>query len=210
MKITPNKKNYKLTLSGKIVVSLAVLIVISITTLLYARGSNTAIRNEINRVKYDTERIRESIDNLNGEIRAIHEHLSLQKLGTLDSIEVYTSHTDVLVTNYWPGDGSSGTTTASGLSIEDFEVNEEGMYTFENQVVVATANTDRFLNNLNQDYSTNSLFDELAFTFNGKTYQGIVLDVCGACYGVANESKQRYDIFTVENVIGKVEAILHE
>ena len=36
--------------------------------------------------------------------------------------------TDVYFTNYHLGDGSSGTTTASGLKINDCEVNDEGMY----------------------------------------------------------------------------------
>lgn len=207
---THNKKNYKLTLSGKIVVSLVVLIAISITTLLYVRGGNTAIKNEIKRVKYDTERIRESIDNLNGEIRAIHEHLSIQKIGTLDFIEVYTSESDILVTNYWPGDGSSGEVTASGLSIQDFDINVEGMYTYNDLIVVATANIERLPKAIHDGYNSHSLYDELTLTFNNTTHGAVVLDVCGACYGMPNEINQRYDVFTIGNVIGKVEGIMHE
>lgn len=112
--------------------------------------------------------------------------------------------TDVYFTNYHLGDGSSGTTTASGLKINDFEVNDEGMYTFEGKVVVATANMTRLPRGIAEGYKSHELYEEFTIQLNDKEYQAIVLDVCGACYGMFDEFLQRYDIFTTKNVIGKV------
>lgn len=112
--------------------------------------------------------------------------------------------TDVYFTNYHLGDGSSGTTTASGLKINDFEVNDEGMYTFEGKVVVATANMTRLPRGIAEGYRSHELYEELIVRLNGKEYKAIVLDVCGSCFYTEGEFLQRYDIFTTKNVIGKV------
>lgn len=111
---------------------------------------------------------------------------------------------DVYFTNYHLGDGSSGFTTASGLRILDFDVNNEGMYTYEDKVVVATANMARLQRGINEGYKSHELYEEFTILLNDKEYQAIVLDVCGACYGMFDEFLQRYDIFTTKNVIGKV------
>lgn len=111
---------------------------------------------------------------------------------------------DVYFTNYHLGDGSSGTTTASGLQIKDFEVNGEGMYTYDGKVVVATANMNRLPRGIVEGYNSHELFEEFTIRLNDKEYPAIVLDVCGACYGMFDEQLQRYDIFTTSNVFGKV------
>lgn len=111
---------------------------------------------------------------------------------------------DVYFTNYHLGDGSSGFTTASGLRILDFDVNDEGMYTYEDKVVVATANMTRLQRGINEGYKSHELYEEFTIRLNDKEYKAIVLDVCGACYGMFDEFLQRYDIFTTKNVIGKV------
>ncbi|GEM_PF-2960707 len=111
---------------------------------------------------------------------------------------------DVYFTNYHLGDGSSGITTASGLRIYDFEVNDDGMYTFDGKVVVATANMTRLERGIYEGYQSHELYDEFKIQLNNKEYQAIVLDVCGACYYMEGEFLQRYDIFVTKNVIGKV------
>lgn len=111
---------------------------------------------------------------------------------------------DVYFTNYHLGDGSSGFTTASGLRIFDFDVNDEGMYIYDGKVVVATANMTRLQRGINEGYKSHELYEEFMIRLNDKEYQAIVLDVCGACYGMFDEFLQRYDIFTTKNVIGKV------
>lgn len=112
--------------------------------------------------------------------------------------------TDVYFTNYHYGDGSSGDTTASGLQIKDFEVNDEGMYTYDGKVVIATANMIRFPRGIVEGYNSHELFEEFTIRLNDKEYPAIVLDVCGACYGMFDEFLQRYDIFATKNVVGKV------
>lgn len=111
---------------------------------------------------------------------------------------------DVYFTNYHLGDGSSGITTASGLQIKDFEINEENMYTYDGKVVVATANMARLPRGLVEGYQSHNLYEEFTIRLNDKEYEAIVLDLCGACYGVDGEFLQRYDIFTTGNVVGKV------
>lgn len=129
---------------------------------------------------------------------------------TNDDIELYNHDldvirtTDVYFTNYHLGDGSSGTTTASGLQIKDFEVNEDDMYTYDGKVVVATANMTRLPRGIVEGYKSHELYEEFTIRLNGNEYIGVVLDVCGKCYYAEGEFLQRYDIFTTGNVIGKV------
>ena len=119
---------------------------------------------------------------------------------SLDKLKI----TDVYFTNYHLGDGSSGTTTASGLQIKDFEVNDDGMYTYNGKVVIATANMTRLPRGIAEGYRSHELYEELTIKLNGKEYTGVVLDVCGKCYYAEGEFLQRYDIFTTKNIIGKV------
>ena len=120
------------------------------------------------------------------------------------SIQDEFSTTDVYFTNYHYGDGSSGDTTASGLQIKDFEINEEGIYTYGGKVVVATANMTRLPRGIAEGYRSHELYEEFVIRFNDKEYQAIVLDVCGSCFYTEGEFLQRYDIFATKNVIGKV------
>lgn len=106
----------------------------------------------------------------------------------------------MLFSNYYLGDGSSGTTTSSGLSISDFKVVDD-LYTYKGKVVLATANNS--LGKLKQGYIAHELYDELTIKLNGNEYPGIVLDKCGTCtWGNDYESLQRIDIFTTGDVIG--------
>ena len=130
--------------------------------------------------------------------------LQVEALDFDSSEECEEKSTDVYFTNYFMGDGSSGTTTASGLKVTDFKVSDEGWYLYEGKVVVATANITRLKRGIAEGYRSHELYEELTIRLNGKEYQSIVLDLCGACYGVDGEFLQRYDIFTTGNVIGKV------
>jgi len=126
------------------------------------------------------------------------------------ALEMPLESTDIIVTNYYLGDGSSGKVTASGKAIKDFEVNEHGMYTFNGMIVVATANTHRLQWSLKDGYKSHDLHSVLDIEINGTSYEAIVLDVCGSCYGVEGEVNQRIDVFTTGNVIGKVQGKLYE
>lgn len=151
------------------------------------------------------------IQDLN-ERREREEQLKIQELINENTgcIELYaedvdtTRITDVYFTNYHLGDGSSGTITASGLQIKDFEVNDDGMYTYNGKVVVATANMSRLTKGIAEGYKTHDLYEEFTIRLMNKEYQAVVLDVCGACYYMEGEFLQRYDIFVPKNILGKV------
>lgn len=120
-------------------------------------------------------------------------------------------NTAVILTNYYANDGSSGTTTASGLSINDFQIHPTlKAYTYNNRIVVATSNMTRLQRPLNAGYRTFELYDEFILEIQGIDYPAVVLDVCGACYGVKGESKQRIDVFTTGSVFGKINGTLKE
>ena len=95
---------------------------------------------------------------------------------------------DYRMTYYHPNDSTgSGNTTASGKSTKDFTLNENGWYTYNGKLVVATANSslrswDRYKNSTQPTYS---LYDELVLEINGISYDAIVLDKCGACMNSA-------------------------
>lgn len=110
---------------------------------------------------------------------------------------------NVLFTNFYTTDGSSSNTTASGLQTYDFQINELGFYTYQGKVVLAAANQSRLNRPMNSGYRSQELHTELVIELNGQTHQAIVLDVCGACYGMPGETEQRYDIFTTHEIIGK-------
>lgn len=134
--------------------------------------------------------------------RLLHPVIEVEVLDVEEVTHVKT--TDVYFTNYHLGDGSSGTTTASGLQTKDFEVNDDGMYTYDGKVVVATANMTRLPRGIAEGYRSHELYEEFMIRLNGKEYQAITLDVCGSCFYTEGEFLQRYDIFTTSNVIGKV------
>lgn len=88
------------------------------------------------------------------------------------------------MTYYYPGDSDgSGSVTASGKSSKDFKLNENGWYTYNGKLVVATA-SNRLLSwesYKNSKEPTYNLYDELVLNINGQDYEAIVMDVCGAC-----------------------------
>lgn len=121
----------------------------------------------------------------------------------------------VLFTNYYIGDGSSGTTTSSGLKISNFQVNGMGWYTYKGKVVVATATTLCLrvktgpcgnYNTIPDGFMVYDLRSELTIIFKGISYDAIVLDSCGACmHRINGEAYQRYDIFVKDGKFGKTE-----
>lgn len=88
--------------------------------------------------------------------------------------EVPSSYT-TRMTSYYPEEGE--TMTASGLGINNFQVNNKGWYTYNGKLVVATAS-----NRLGStSMKTYNLYDEITINIEGTDYEAIVLDVCGAC-----------------------------
>lgn len=125
---------------------------------------------------------------------------------------------NVRFTSYHPNDKTGSTKcTASGYCTKHFDIHKEGFYTFNNKVVIATANKNctksktgvcANYNSLPKGYHEYDLYDELDIYFNNKEYKAIVLDICGACYW--EEEYQRYDIFVSNktNIIDTLGTVL--
>ncbi len=129
-----------------------------------------------------------------------------EKENVITSAFLATNNLDtVRFTSYWVGDGSSADMTSSGLNSHDFEVNNQGWYTYQDKVVLASA-TDVCLesttgacgkyNELPEGYNLHSLFDELVIHVDGVEYDAIILDSCGASFW--NEEHQRYDLYIAD------------
>lgn len=120
---------------------------------------------------------------------------------------------EVRFTSYYPNDSTGSTNcTAIGYCTSDFKLNEEGFYTFQDKVVLATCvtsctNSDEGICaafTLPSHYKQYDFLDTIHMTIDGKAYEGIVLDICGACYW--EEDHQRYDIYVEgkDSVIDKI------
>ena len=87
------------------------------------------------------------------------------------------------LTSFYPRGNVVSTTTGSGLTIEDFELNENGWYTYNGKLVVATA-TDYLLNygwKYSEGVRLYTYYDVLILEIDGVEYEAIVLDSCGIC-----------------------------
>jgi hypothetical protein len=110
---------------------------------------------------------------------------------------------NIRLTYYYPNDPTGSTeTTASGLDIEDFNLNEKGWYTYNDKVVIAAAinrctlSTTGICSNYNvipNNYNQFNIYDEVSIMVENIEYPAIILDICGASYW--KEEYQRYDIF---------------
>lgn len=113
-------------------------------------------------------------------------------------------HQDVRFTSFWPEE-SSGSKTASGFGVEDFEINTQGWFTYQGRIVVALATEEclesnagacRMYSKIPDGYQLHRLFDELTLLIDGIEYPAIVLDHCGASFW--DEERQRYDIYVID------------
>lgn len=105
--------------------------------------------------------------------------------------EVSNSYT-TRMTSYYPEEGE--TMTASGLGINNFQVNNKGWFTYNGKLVVATASNRLGSTNMR----TYNLYDEVMLNIEGIDYDAIVLDVCGAC-----QRDNRIDLFVSSRIYAK-------
>ena len=197
------KKNKKRNVNSQPANYIPIVIIIA----LIATGFNLFIKEKN---KIDTKfKIRREVREKQSQKYAF-EFAQLGLFDVYADIGEQAKERNITITNYGKWDGESGNTTASGLKIKDFKVNEDGFYTHNGYVVLATANTSRLNKKLNNGYKSHELGEIISFELNGKQYHGKALDVCGACYGLSNEQTQRYDIFTTSNVIGKKQGVIYE
>lgn len=106
---------------------------------------------------------------------------------------IETNNYQTRLTSFYANDGyGTGSCTGSGLCETDFQVNENGWYTYQGKLVLATA-TPYLLNygyGLGNEIQTYRYYDEITLNIDGVSYQGIVLDSCGACM-----TDNRIDLF---------------
>lgn len=114
-----------------------------------------------------------------------------------------TKLTGYRITSYYPGDNCASTAkTGSGKSTKDFKtmkIGNKSVYTYNGKIVVATA-TKELLNTgysvrgaqNKQDKHYFKYYDTLTLTIDGKQYEAIVLDSCGAAMW---QGYYRVDIF---------------
>jgi len=88
------------------------------------------------------------------------------------------------MTSFWANDGyGTGECTGSGLCSWDFGINENGWYTYDGKLVIATGTT--YLANqgwyVADGIRLYKYWQELVVTIDGIDYDSIILDSCGAC-----------------------------
>lgn len=96
------------------------------------------------------------------------------------------------LTSYWPAETSN--CTGSGKCTKDFTVNEKGWFLYKGKVVLAGATT--YLQKKYGTYKGRHYFkyyDQIKITVDGKEYDAIILDSCGACMSISHE--ERLDLF---------------
>ena len=107
----------------------------------------------------------------------------------VEVIEEPTTYTTRMTSFYSGDEYNTGSITASGLGENDFGINENGWYTYQGKLVIATASTRLGYT----DMRTYNLYDDINVIIDGIRYEGIVLDVCGACMW-----DNRIDLFVSE------------
>lgn len=96
------------------------------------------------------------------------------------------------LTSYYPTRANA--VTGCGLEFNYFDVNENGWFTYNGRLVIATA-TDYLLNygwKLADGVRTYEYYQELILNIDGVDYLAVVLDSCGLCMQTG-----RIDLFVV-------------
>lgn len=123
----------------------------------------------------DTKKV-EVKETIEKEEKSPQEPLNEVKEDTVENVEIYTTDSYVArMTSYYPEEGE--TMTATGLGINDFQVNDKGWFLYQGKLVVATASERLGYTNM----PTYNLYDEIVLNIDEIDYNAIVLDVCGAC-----------------------------
>lgn len=159
------------------------------------------------------------------EVQEVHEKINFKEklIEVIEEVEEETKQ-EVFFTSYYIGDGSSTNRTGSGLTTDMFSINENGWYVYDGYVVLATATIQglesdygvlKAYNEPNEHITYYSYGDVVSFEINGKEYQGLIADTCGASHDYDYLSKvdngtNRIDIFVAEKQysVGKVKGYI--
>lgn len=142
--------------------------------------------------------------------------VTLAKVNTsillIQQLEPTETEIDVIFTNF------VGTQLGSGIDPIELSVNEQGLVTYQNKVVIATATYEclnssyggcKHIEEVPSGYMVFNYFDEMQIEYDGVKYQAIVLDSCGDCSIDKNEDYQRFDVLVASDydftkIVGKV------
>ena len=142
--------------------------------------------------------------------------LTLAKVNTsillAQQLEPTETEIDVIFTNF------VGTQLGSGIDPVELSVNEQGLVTYQNKVVIATATYEclnssyggcKHIEEVPSGYMVFNYFDEMQIEYDGVKYQAIVLDSCGSCSIDKNEDYQRFDVLVASDydftkIVGRV------
>ena len=188
------KKKLKLKMWVKVVLSfligvISICLLISITSkhtetkkvdigeIIKLKGK--AVRNDLNSVSESVKNESEEVGEVE-EVEEIEEEYvePVEETYVEPVVEVSNEYT-TRMTSFYPAESSD--CTGSGLCSWDFGINENGWYTYNGKLVVATAT--QYLANqgwyLAPGVHTYGYYDEITLVIDGVEYQAIVLDSCG-------------------------------
>ena len=142
------------------------------------------VKKEKNSVKKDLNSVSESVKNESEEVEEVEEveeeYVEPIKETYVEPVVEVSNVYTTRMTSFYPAESSD--CTGSGLCSWDFGVNENGWYTYNGKLVVATAT--QYLANqgwyLAPGVHTYRYYDEITLVIDGVEYQAIVLDSCGS------------------------------
>jgi len=164
------KKKYKLKKRVKVAIILTIMLfaIFGITNATRKRKDTKVVQTTIKEEKP----VREEINN---ELDSVEELQEIEQEEIEEHIVEYSNTYETRMTSFYPEEGE--TMTASGLGIDNFGINKNGWFTYNDKLVIATASKRLGYTEMR----TYNLYDELTLTIDGIDYDAIVLDVCGAC-----------------------------
>lgn len=122
---------------------------------------------------------------------------------TKEVIEKPKEYISYRLTSFWANDDyDTSSCTGSGLCEEDFDINNNGWYTYNGKLVLAAATYECLYSHSGACNNWNIMkegkiyynyYDEIEIIIDGNTYGGIILDSCGVCMHIDYE--QRLDLF---------------
>lgn len=138
------------------------------------KSTNLCTKKAQSNVKKEEKQEKIHNETENNVENPVVEQVSGQEETKIEENSSYTTR----LTSYWAYDEyGTGDTTATGLSPVNFEINQNGWYTYQGKLVIATASNRLGTTSMR----TYNLYDELTLNIDGVDYSAIVLDVCGAC-----------------------------
>lgn len=190
------KKKLKLKMWVKVVLSfligvISICLLISITSkhtetkkvnigeIIKLKGK--AVRNDLNSVSESVKNESKEVDEVEEVEEVEEEYVEPVEETYVEPVVDISNEYTTRMTSFYPAESSD--CTGSGLCSWDFGVNENGWYTYNGKLVVATAT--QYLANqgwyLAPGVHTYRYYDEITLVIDGVDYQAIVLDSCGNC-----------------------------